>query len=179
LKSALFLDRDGILIEDTGYVAKPEDVHILIEGIPVLTLAQSLGYHLIVITNQAGIAKGKFGWGELVAVNARLETEFATHGIHFDEIFVCPFHPEALVAAYRQESEDRKPRPGMLLKAVQKYDLDIARSLMIGDKDSDVIELEGLRSILLRGKYHIKKLDHLGSWADVAAFVQESVRRSE
>jgi histidinol-phosphate phosphatase family protein len=168
----LFLDRDGILIEDTGYIARPEDVRILTEGIPVFKLARERGLRLIVVSNQAGIAKGKFGWEELSVVNSRMQAAFAELGVHFDEIFVCPYHPEASVPAYRQESEDRKPRPGMILKAARKYNLDVGRSLMIGDKDSDVIELEGLRSMLLPGIYPLSKTDNLGSWEQVRVFIE-------
>jgi len=161
-KKALFLDRDGILMEDSGYVGRPEDVVVLETAVAPLKKAQALGYKLLVVTNQSGVAKGLFTLNDADAVNRRLADEFRKRGVVIDEFFVCPF----------LEGEDRKPRPGMILRAVAKHHVDLARSLMVGDKDSDVIECEGLRTVLIQGHYPIRKKESLGSWSDVERSLQ-------
>jgi len=169
---ALFLDRDGILMDDTGYVGNPDEVVVLESAVSPLKKAQSQGYRLIVVTNQAGVAKGLFTLADALAVNQRLQEEFRARGVHLDDFFMCPFHPEAVVEEFRCESEDRKPNPGMILKAAEKHGLDLRRSIMVGDKDSDAIRCEGLRTVLIQGKYPIEKTGLLGSWSDVERVIE-------
>jgi histidinol-phosphate phosphatase family protein len=158
---ALFLDRDGILMEDTGYVGNPDDVVVLENAVSPLKKAQAQGYRLIVVTNQSGVAKGLFTLNDAHAVNRKVQDEFRARGVDLDDFFVCPF----------LDGEDRKPNPGMILKAVAKHHLDPAVSLMVGDKDSDAIECEGLRTVLIQGNYPIKKTELLGTWGDVERMI--------
>lgn len=151
---ALFLDRDGILMDDTGYIGDPDRVVILETAVAPLQRAQSLGYLLIVVTNQSGVAHGKFTLADVDAVNRRLFGEFRSRGVDLDDVFVCP----------TLEGEDRKPRPGMLLKAAQKHRIDLARSFMVGDKDSDLIEDVPVQSFVIPGRYPVKHLDRQTSW---------------
>lgn len=142
-KPAVFLDRDGTLMEDTGYVADPSHVTVL-PGVPdALARLKAAGFRLVIITNQSGIGRGYFTVAAYEAVHARL-TELLGPEI-FDGVYFCADHPEAA-------STRRKPEPGMLLEAAHDLGLDLPRSWMIGDRDADVRAgvAAGTRSILLR-----------------------------
>ena len=156
---ALFLDRDGILIEDLGYVGNPDDVRVIEAGADTLRRAQALGYKLIVLTNQSGVARGKFDLEAVNRVNQRLIEDWAARGVHLDDVFVCP----------TLDGEDRKPRPGMALKAAAQHELDLSRSFMVGDKDSDVLEDIPVRSFLIPGRYPVKRTDRVATWEQIQA----------
>lgn len=127
---ALFLDRDGVLNVDHGYVVQPADFQV-IEGVfDALRKAASRGYKLIVVTNQSGIGRGYFTQAEYDALEAHMRRLFAAEGIVFTGIYHCPHHPDADCAC-------RKPQPGMLLRSAHDHDVDLAGSIMIGDKPSD------------------------------------------
>lgn len=150
---AIFLDRDGTLIADVGYVRHPDDVQLLPGASDALKRFRDLGYRLVVVSNQSGIARGLFTDGNLQEVHQRLEQQLAGDGIRLDAAYYCPYlpGPEAVVETYRRDSELRKPRPGMLLKAAQEHDIDLSRSWMIGDSPRDVEagRRAGCRTILL------------------------------
>jgi len=171
-RRALFLDRDGILIEDTGYVSRPEDVRILPECLDLLRKARSLGYFLIVVSNQAGVAKGKMTMEDVDRVNGRMQAELAKLGVPLDDIFVCPYHPDGTVPGYAASSLDRKPGPGMILKAAEKWDLDLEKSLLVGDKDSDVIVNTVLRSKIVPGRYDVSNLGAVASYAEISKMLE-------
>lgn len=154
---ALFLDRDGVLMEDLGYVGSPGDVHVLEDAAQTLLRAQAWGYKLIVLTNQSGVARGKFGLDAVERVNARLVEEWRQRGVTLDDIFVCPF----------LDGEDRKPRPGMVLKAATKHKIDLDRSFMVGDKDSDILEDVPVRSFLIPGRYPVIRTDRVATWPQI------------
>jgi len=157
VNSALFLDRDGILMDDTGYIGDPDRVVVLENAVAPLKVAQGLGYLLIVVTNQSGVAHGKFTLADVEAVNQRLFAEFRSRGVVLNDIFVCP----------TLDGEDRKPRPGMLLKAAGKHQIDLARSFMVGDKDSDLIEDVPVRSFVIPGRYPVKRTDRQTTWSEL------------
>ena len=161
---ALFLDRDGILIEDTGYVGKVAEVSISTECLPTLLAAQKAGYQLIIITNQAGIAKGKYTEADMNHTHDYLREWFGAKGVKFEGIYFCPYHPEATIPEYQRPSLFRKPAPGMILTAADEHYVDLSTSLMVGDKDSDVIELPYLTSWLIQGNYPISRSDRLTDW---------------
>jgi len=152
-KKALFLDRDGILIEDTAYPHKKEDLTIRLSIIPLLKKAQEKGYLLIIVTNQSGIARGYFTEDEYQQFHQWMLEEFAKYSIHFDGSYYCPFLKGAKIKKYDMDSSCRKPRPGMIEKAKYDFSLDLSKCLMIGDKESDLITLEGLSPYLIRGNY--------------------------
>jgi D-glycero-D-manno-heptose 1,7-bisphosphate phosphatase len=159
---ALFLDRDGILMEDFGYIGDPEKVKIIEAGAATLRWAQAKGYKLIVLTNQSGVARGKFTLADVDKVNERLVLEWKNLGVALDDIIVSP----AL------EGEDRKPRPGMALKAATKHGIDLSRSIMVGDKDSDVLEDVPVRSFLIQGQYPIRRTDRVATWVEIQATLE-------
>jgi len=150
---AIFLDRDGTLIADVGYVRHPDDVRLLPGAADALKRFRDLGFRLVVVSNQSGVARGLFTDQQLQEIHQRLEQVLASDGVRLDAAYYCPYlpGPEAVVESYRRDSELRKPRPGMLLKAAQEHGLDLAGSWMIGDSPRDVEagRRAGCRTILL------------------------------
>ena len=134
---ALFLDRDGVIIEEREYISDPDQVELM-PGIPeLIRAARSVGMAVVEITNQAGIARGYFGWNEFVQVEDRISQVLASHGVTVDAVFACPFHPQGQ-APYRDADHPwRKPNPGMLLEAARRLNLDLHRSILVGDKVAD------------------------------------------
>ncbi|MBC8471034.1 MAG: HAD-IIIA family hydrolase [Planctomycetes bacterium] len=135
---AIFLDRDDTLIEDPGYISSPEQVNLL-TGVPrALIELKALGYKLVVVTNQSAVARGIVTEKVLGEIHKRLEQLLAEKNAFLDGIYYCPYHPEGAVKKYRQESELRKPNPGMLLKAAEEMDLDLDQSWCVGNSSSDI-----------------------------------------
>ena len=129
-RPALFLDRDGVLNADHGYVFRAADFEVLDGVFEALRLAAAHGYALIVITNQSGIGRGYFTAADYAALEVHMRRLFAEEGVVLTDIYHCPHRPEA-------ECDCRKPRPGMILLAAQEHGIDLGRSLMVGDKPSD------------------------------------------
>lgn len=142
---AIFLDRDGTIIIDKGYLDNPKAIEF-IKGIPeVLKALKEKGYLLIVVSNQSGVARGYFNEKEVKLINNELNAKLVKeYGIAIDRFYYCPHHPEYGMEQYKKACSCRKPKPGMILQAVADFDIDIENSLMIGDKDSDRIDIEGL-----------------------------------
>lgn len=138
MNRALFLDRDGVINDDLGYVHRPEDV-VFIQGIfELCRAAEDQGYLLIVITNQAGVAKGIYSEDEVLALHTWIQARFQEHGVGLDAFYYCPYHPEGTVETYRRSSFDRKPAPGMFLTARDQFCLDMPNCILVGDKVSDI-----------------------------------------
>lgn len=136
--AALFLDRDGVINVDYGYVHRVDQVEFT-DGIFELCLAaQARGYLLIVVTNQAGIGRGLFSEADFHRLTEWMKSQFLLREIAITDVFFCPDHPEHGLGAYRRHSPMRKPGPGMLLAAAGRYDLDLSMSVLVGDKLSDV-----------------------------------------
>ncbi len=131
---AVFLDRDGVLNQEMGdYVCRLEDFHVLEQNIEPLKILQDRGYLLIVATNQGGLAKGWYTEAELAKMHAHLRNVYKKHGVEFTDIFYCPHHPN-----FTGDCDCRKPKPGMLFRGIEKYNLDPAKSYFIGDRERDV-----------------------------------------
>ncbi len=128
---ALFLDRDGTLIPDVGYLSDPEKVALLPDVVTALTDAKARGYKLVIVSNQSGIARGYFDEATAHRVQARVNDMFEARGVTFDGVYFCVHGPDDGCAC-------RKPSPGMLLDAARDLDIDLSRSIMIGDKPSDI-----------------------------------------
>ena len=135
---ALFLDRDGVVNVEVGYLHRTKDVRFVDGIIPLCRSAAALGYRLIVVTNQAGIARGFYSEADFHTLMDFIRKELRVKGVEFDAVYFCPYHPEHGVGEYKREHEDRKPGSGMLLRAAHDFDLDLTRSLMVGDRCSDV-----------------------------------------
>ena len=150
-QSALFLDRDGTLVQPRHYPRRPGDLCIY-EGLgPGLRRLQALGLRLVVITNQAGLARGYFTEAELAAMHAFLTAELAALGVRVDGIYHCPHHPDGVVAALARRCACRKPEPGMLLAAARDLNLDLRRSWFVGDilDDVEAGNRAGCRTVLV------------------------------
>ncbi|MBM9577323.1 HAD family hydrolase [Leptospira sp. 201903070] len=138
-KKALFLDRDGIINQETNYVHKKEQV-IFIDGIFELTkIAKSKGYKIFVITNQAGIARGYYTVRDFINLSKWMRKEFQKKDTSIDHFYFCPFHSEYGIGIFKKESEFRKPNPGMILKARDRFLLDLNSSVLVGDRYTDFL----------------------------------------
>jgi D-glycero-D-manno-heptose 1,7-bisphosphate phosphatase len=137
-RPAVFIDRDGCLIEEMGYLNHPSRVQLLPRTAAAVARLNAARVPAIMATNQAGIARGYFSAETLGLVNAEVERQLARQGARLDALYVCPHHPTAGAAAYRKSCECRKPKPGLLRRAAAELGLDLSRSVMVGDKPSDV-----------------------------------------
>jgi D-glycero-D-manno-heptose 1,7-bisphosphate phosphatase len=138
MKKALFLDRDGVINKDFGYVHKVEDLEYIDGIFDLCSKAISLGYIIIVITNQSGIARGIFSEKDFIFFMKKILNDFNAKGITIKDFYYCPYHMDAKIKKYKKDSYLRKPNPGMILDAVKKNHIDIKKSIMIGDKLSDM-----------------------------------------
>jgi D,D-heptose 1,7-bisphosphate phosphatase len=138
-RPAVFLDRDGTLNEDeAGYTHRIDDFRWLPGAVEAVRRLNDAGFYVFVVTNQAGVAHGIYGEEKVVALHAWIQDELRAQGAHIDDFRYCPFHSEGLIEAYRQSHPWRKPGAGMLLDLMKHWQVDITRSAIIGDKDSDV-----------------------------------------
>ncbi|MGH7388809.1 MAG: D-glycero-alpha-D-manno-heptose-1,7-bisphosphate 7-phosphatase [Candidatus Rokuibacteriota bacterium] len=138
-RPAVFIDRDGTLTEEVGYVNHPERLRLLPRSGEAIRKLNAAGLAAVVVTNQAGVARGYFSEEVLHAVNAALVEQLAGHGARLDGVYVCAHHPTEGEPPWRAECECRKPRPGLLRRAAAELGLDLERSTMIGDKASDLV----------------------------------------
>jgi D-glycero-D-manno-heptose 1,7-bisphosphate phosphatase len=135
---AAFIDRDGVINEELDYVHRIDDFHILPGVVDGLRLLRQHGFELVVVTNQAGIGRGLYTEADYQQLNAHMQAQFASAGAPLAAVYHCPHHPTAATGRYRIECNCRKPRPGMLLRAAQDLNLDLSRSVIVGDKQSDL-----------------------------------------
>ncbi len=147
-RPALFLDRDGVLVVEVGYLHRPEDVRLIPGAAALIAAANRAGLAVVLVTNQAGIGRGTYGWAEFQATQERVSADLAAAGAALDMVLACPFHAEA-EPPYRHPAHPcRKPRPGMILRAAERLGLDLAGSWMVGDR---AIDLEAGRAAGLAG----------------------------
>lgn len=155
---AVFLDRDGVLVHDSGLVTDRSQL-VLMEDVPeALRLLKQAGYLLIVTTNQAVVARGLLTEAALEALHDALQEMLSSRGSpRLDAIFACPHHPNADVPEFKIACECRKPMPGLLTSAAAMYGIDLARSYMVGDRPTDVLagRRAGCRTILLETGQHL------------------------
>lgn len=153
-RPALFLDRDGVLNHDAGYTHRVEDLRWIDGAVETILEANDIGALVIVVTNQAGVAYGYYEMADVVRFHEAMAAQLARVGAHIDAFYACPYHPDASVKAYRHpDPPDRKPNPGMILKALADWPIETTRSVLIGDRDSDVeaARRAGLEGILFSG----------------------------
>ncbi|QCP50768.1 HAD family hydrolase [Trinickia violacea] len=138
LKRALFLDRDGVINVDIGYLHRPGDCVFLPGIFELVRNARQAGYDVFVVTNQAGIARGYYSEQTFAEFTAWMLEKFAAEGAPITQVYHCPHHPTAGIGEYKRECECRKPAPGMLLRAVAEHAVDVNASVMVGDSVSDM-----------------------------------------
>jgi len=152
LRAALFLDRDGVVVEDTNYLHRPADVSLIEGAARVIAEANRLALPVILITNQAGIGRGKFGWPDFIAVQEEIIDALDREGAFLNAVFACPHHADGRPPYDTPDHPWRKPNPGMVLAAAEWLPIDRNRSWVIGDRAGD---LEAGKSAGLAGGIHV------------------------
>ena len=152
-RPAAFLDRDGVLNVDHGYVHRSDQIDWIPGAIAAVRSLNDLGYRVVVVTNQAGVAHGHYEEEAVHALHAWMRDELAVHGAFIDAFYHCPYHPDGKIERFRLAHIDRKPGPGMILRALADLEIDKERSFLIGDKQSDVAAAEaaGIPGFLFAG----------------------------
>jgi len=159
-RPAVFIDRDGTLTEEVGYVNHPRRLRLLPRSAEAIRRLNEHGIPAVVVTNQAGLARGYFSEDVLHAVTAELGAQLRQAGAHLDGIYVCPHHPTEGEPPWRADCDCRKPKPGMFLQAAAELGLDLGASTIVGDKASDlaIAPKIGARGVLVLSGYG------LGEW---------------
>lgn len=135
---AIFIDRDGVINVDHGYICQVDDFEYIAGVFEACKAFKDMGYLLVLVTNQSGIARGYYTEDEFLSLTEWMDWNFADKGVEFDGIYYCPHHPDYGNEKYQQDCECRKPKAGMFHSAAQFLNIDMARSVMIGDKADDM-----------------------------------------
>jgi D-glycero-D-manno-heptose 1,7-bisphosphate phosphatase len=162
-RPALFLDRDGVINVDRNYVYKAEDFEWIEGAVETIAAFNARGWWVFVVTNQSGIARGLYSEEQMDSLHVWLNTELAKRDARIDRIYHCPFHEEGTIERYRRDSYDRKPKPGMIIRAMTDFPVDRERSFLIGDKQSDLdaATAAGMRGFMFAGG----NLSSFAEWA--------------
>jgi len=137
-KRAVFLDRDGVVNKDNGYVSQVDDFEFIDGVIEACKELKEKGYLLVLITNQSGIARGYFTEEQFHTLTEWMDWSLADRGVDLDGIYYCPHHAEKGAGEYKVDCDCRKPKPGMLFSAIEELNIDVKKSILIGDKVSDI-----------------------------------------
>jgi D-glycero-D-manno-heptose 1,7-bisphosphate phosphatase len=153
-RPAAFLDRDGVINRDHGYVHRPQQVEWIPGARESVRRLNDLGYRVVIVTNQAGVAHGYYGEDDIFVLHDWMQEELAARGAFIDAFYFCPYHPNARVERFRADHIDRKPNPGMIFRAFSDMPIDKNHSFLIGDKDSDIecARGAGIRGFLFTGE---------------------------
>lgn len=161
-----FFDRDGVLNEDVDYAYRIDQIVWVKGAFAAVRRLNGLGYRVVVVTNQSGVGRGFYTEQDVRALHGEMARIMAENGARIDAFYYAPHHPDAAVAPYRIDHEDRKPRPGMLLKALQAFPTEMKRSFLIGDRATDLeaAKAAGVAGFLFKG-------------GDLDGFVRDCVAR--
>lgn len=138
LKPCIFLDRDGVINVDVGYPYRKEDLQLIDGAGAAIARMNNSGFLVIVVTNQSGVGRGYFTEEDVHRFHNLIVAELQHYNAHIDAFYLCPYHPDAKIEAYRQDHSDRKPKAGMIERAIQEWPVDRKRSFLIGDRETDV-----------------------------------------
>jgi D-glycero-D-manno-heptose 1,7-bisphosphate phosphatase len=147
-RPAVFFDRDGVLNEDSGYVFEISGLRWINGAREAIKTANDAGYFVFVVTNQSGVARGLYDETHVEAFHKAMTADLAKIGARIDAFEYCPYHPDALIERYRRVSHRRKPAPGMINDLLERFPVDVSRSILIGDKPTD---LEASRAAGIKG----------------------------
>lgn len=178
MKPALFLDRDGTINEQMGYINHLSRFHLLPRAAAAIRLANNHHIPVVVISNQSGLARGYFPETLLVEVHEKMKRLLAAAGAYVDGIYVCPHHPDAKEEQYRAVCDCRKPQTGLLTTAARELDLDLSQSYVVGDRWSDLKAAErcGAAGVLVLTGYGRGDLEYTGASQQLTpAFVAEDI----
>ncbi len=180
MRRAVFLDRDGTLNPDPGYISRPEDFELFPWSATAMARLKKAGFLLILITNQSGISRGLITEAQLTAIHAKLQQLLAAENARLDAIYHCPHHPEFVHSDGISDCECRKPRPGMILQALKDFNIDAAASFMVGDRSSDVkIALNtGIQPVFI-GAQPLKGHEQVPFFKDLAAAADFILKAAE
>jgi D-glycero-D-manno-heptose 1,7-bisphosphate phosphatase len=175
--AAIFIDRDGTLNEDIGYVSTPDELVLYPWAAEAVRLVNEFGLLSVVITNQSGIARGMYTEETLGSIHLRMIEQLEGQGARIDAVYYCPHHPEVGDVRYRIACDCRKPRIGMLDRAARDHNIDLARSYVIGDKASDInlARNAGARSALVLTGYGRETLSHPDRWPCAPEIISENL----
>ncbi|MEZ8967833.1 D-glycero-beta-D-manno-heptose 1,7-bisphosphate 7-phosphatase [Vibrio breoganii] len=166
-KAAVFLDRDGVINVDHGYVHDEHDFEYIPGVFEATKKLQQMGYLLVLVTNQSGIARGKFSEERFESLTQWMDWNFSDNGVELDGIYYCPHHPEHGIGDYKQDCECRKPKPGMFISARDFLKIDMQNSIMVGDKAEDMMAAEvagvGTKILVRTGKPVTEKGEAIAS----------------
>lgn len=154
MNPAVIFDRDGTLNVDHGYVHRPADLTFTPGAPAAIAALNRRGILAIVTTNQSGVARGYYGEDAVVRFHAHMQEALAAHGARIDAFYYCPYHEDGVMPAYRiADHPDRKPNPGMIVRAMREWAIDPARALLIGDREIDIAAARaaGIRGALYEG----------------------------
>ena len=159
MQKAVFLDRDGTIIEDIGYLDECSKIRFLPRVGEAIKLLTENGFRVIITTNQSGIARGYFTEETVREINRYIQEYLAKQGAFIDRTYYCPHHIEGTIEEYKKDCHCRKPNPGMIQKATGEYDIDLKGSFVIGDKISDIEagRRAGCKTVLLIDQGHLDK----------------------
>jgi D-glycero-D-manno-heptose 1,7-bisphosphate phosphatase len=178
MNKAVFIDRDGTISEEVGYVNHPSRFRLLPRSAEAVRLLNENGWLAILVTNQAGVARGYFAEEMIQQVHERLKAELKNEGARLDAIYYCAHHPSVGEPPYRSDCDCRKPKPGLIIRAVSEFNIDLAQSWMVGDRFGDVqlARNAGVNSAFVLTGYGRGEWEHQrGSWTGEPDLVAEDL----
>ena len=152
-RAAAFLDRDGVLNVDTGYLHRIEDLEWIQGAQKAVGMLNEAGFLVVIITNQSGIGRGYFTEADFLKLTEGMKTALKLKGAQIDAVYFCPNHPEHGLGSYKVACDFRKPRPGMILQAIKEWEIELTQSFFIGDRESDrkAAEAAGVKFHMFEG----------------------------
>jgi D-glycero-D-manno-heptose 1,7-bisphosphate phosphatase len=178
MNRAIFIDRDGTLNEEVGYIDRPAHLRLFPFAAEAVRRINAAGWRAILVTNQSGVARGYLSEAQLAALHVHLAAALAGEGARLDAIHYCPHHPTEGESPYRQDCECRKPKPGLLTRAAQDFDLDLAQSFVVGDRyrDVEMAHRAGASGVLVLTGYGRDEYEHeRASWTKAPEHVAENL----